>query len=107
MRIVRFKGAIARLSRWLSASRRRCATYKELRKDMTRIVRSVLRWQREEATKMPKDKPHFEQVPLSSLKELLEAADLETIEKRKLAPSNVVVERPATKKEPYSVRKSS
>jgi hypothetical protein len=49
-------------------------------------------------------KTHFEQVPVSAIKKLLEK-DQSASGKVSLTADNLTVERPANKTEPYSVRK--
>jgi hypothetical protein len=55
---------------------------------------------------MAKTKTHFEQVPLSEIEELLETAEFQGGGKRPRVATNVSVETPATKTEPYSVQKT-
>jgi len=56
---------------------------------------------------MKKAKTHFEQIPVAVVERLVEREEIEIIEdgrKKKIAPANVIVEKPVFKSEPHIVR---
>jgi hypothetical protein len=53
---------------------------------------------------MSKPRTHFEQVPLSEIEQILQAAEVESDRKHPRAAANVSVKSPVSKTGPYSVR---
>jgi hypothetical protein len=53
---------------------------------------------------MRKAKTHFQQIPVAVVEKLMEREEIEHGKKKKIAPANVIVERPVPKTQPYMLR---
>jgi len=53
---------------------------------------------------MRKAKTHFQQIPVAVVEKLVERQETEEGKKKKIAPANVIVERPVPKTQPYMLR---
>jgi len=53
---------------------------------------------------MRKAKTHFQQIPVAVVEKLVKRQETEEDKKKKIAPANVIVERPVPKTQPYMLR---